>query len=139
MNQTTPSLAVNSVDETVVTAHSLGGDNAGVTKHIVDLMGRRKRGETIDGVFVITKPNTKTVEVVNFGLAKTNSYANTTKVKTFDKDDAYKLRAELRHGSGIRTYNEGEFGGDSGIYHLTRGYEVFAKEIINLVVSPEKT
>ena len=137
MNRQIPSLIVDSVDESVVTAHSMGGDNGAVTKHIVDLLERRKRGETIDGTLVITKPNTRTVEVVNFGLSKVNSYATTAKVKTHDKEDVYKIRAELRDGFGIRTYCDGEFGGDPAIHRVTRGYNVFAEEIIKLVVNKE--
>ena len=127
-----------SIDHTVQTTMQDGVTDAAIAKHLADLLEHRKRGVTVDGCLVITHPRSNKIEVVNFGLVNKNSFANTDTFKLKTEDEMYKLRAHMRTDFGIRTYCDGEFGGDPNIHTVTNGFDVFAKEIAKIVVSTDK-
>lgn len=131
-------LQANSVDHKVHTAHHPDVTDVDVGQRIASLLEDRKRGVTIDGSLVITHPRSNKIEVVNFGLVDKSSFSTIDTFSLKTTEDMYKLRAQLRTDFGLRTYCDGEYGGDPNQYTLTRGFDVFATEIAKIIVSSDK-
>lgn len=127
-----------SVDSDVRTAHRDDTTDADIGKYLADMLEHRKRGVTVDGCLVVTHPRSKKIEVINFGLVNKNSFANTDTFKLRNDHDMYGLRAHMRTDFGIRTYCDGEYDGDPSTYRVTRGFQVFAEELAQIVVSADK-